>query len=119
MALTAAERETVITWSDEDERISVQTCQRKVVTQLLANPSAEIVEDKTFEGTRFVTALLPLGGITIRKAAKGTIRRTPSKTVKRGRPQNVQLCGATKADGGKCGSIASKETGRCPRHANA
>lgn len=121
MALTASERETVIVWSDEDSRIRIQTSQRKIVTQLLNNPQVEILSDTTFEGTRMLDATVPLGGITIRKAAKGTIRRRNNVTVettvkKRGRPQNVALCGAPKANGEPCGSIASKETGRCPRH---
>src|SRR5215218_6974404 len=40
MSLTAPERETVITFSDEDDTARVHTHQRRITTKLLNNPAA-------------------------------------------------------------------------------
>lgn len=114
MSLSAAERETTIVWTDEDDTVRVSTSQRKVVTQLLKNPAFVTEEDYEFEGTRCLVGTLPLGSITIRKAAKGTIKR--NGTTKRNPRANAAKCGAPTASGKPCGSIASKATGRCSKH---
>jgi hypothetical protein len=108
MALTAAERETVITFNDEDDFVHIQTAQRRIVTQVTRNKAAEILEDTTFEGTRMVTAKLPLNAITIRNIAG---KRTANARKVRG-----ATCKGTKADGKPCGRIARKDTGFCPAH---
>ena len=51
MSLTAPERETVITFSDEDEMATVHTHQRRIITKLKNNPAAELIEDIAFDGT--------------------------------------------------------------------
>src|SRR4051812_1718516 len=51
MSLTAPERETVITFSDEDETATVHTHQRRIITKLRNNPAATQVDDLTFNGT--------------------------------------------------------------------
>lgn len=116
MALTAPERETTINWSDDCETITISTSQRKIVTQLLNNPVATIESDTIFEGTRIIKASLPLGAITIRKAAKGTIRR--SDAGKRTLPENAPRCTGTKANGEKCNSLAKGGTQFCVKHQN-
>ena len=45
MSLTAPERETVITFSDEDDMATVHTHQRRIITKLKNNPAAELIED--------------------------------------------------------------------------
>jgi hypothetical protein len=114
MALTADERETVIVWTDSDDKVRIHTSQRRMVTALLKNIGFEVEEDTVHEGTRMLTGLLPLGSITVRSKAKGSIRRN-NGGVKRAMP-NVQRCGQPTAAGTPCGSIASKETGRCSKH---
>jgi hypothetical protein len=113
MALTADERETVIVWTDSDETVRIHTSQRRMVTILLKNPSFVIEEDTIHEGTRMLLGTLPLGAITVRNKAKGSIRR--NNGVKRAMP-DVQKCGQPTASGKPCQSIASKETGRCSKH---
>jgi hypothetical protein len=111
MALTAAERETIISWSDEDQRIHINTGQRRVITSLRKNPS---FEETSFDEKNWILAgTLPLGAVTLRNKGKGMIKR--ADTVKRGRP-NAATCSAMKADGTKCMSIAKKDTGRCSKH---
>lgn len=114
--LSAPERETVIVWTDADEKMMVSSSQRKVITQLLRNPGFEETERVT-EDKRVVllSGFLPLGGITIRKAAKGTIKRSDAGKRK-GLPANAARCGEPKADGNPCQALASKDTGKCARH---
>jgi hypothetical protein len=45
MRLTAAERETVIIFNDEDEVALVQSAQRPVISKLRRNPAARLVEE--------------------------------------------------------------------------
>jgi hypothetical protein len=47
MSVTALERETVITFSDEDDTATIHTHQRRIITKLLNNPAATKVEDLT------------------------------------------------------------------------
>lgn len=115
MALTAAERETIITISDADDHWHIQTSQRPVVTQLLRNPAATILEDKKFDGTRMITATVPSNGITIRKTAKGKV--VANKQVAT-RMSSAPKCKGTKADGQKCNSIMKGDTGYCVKHQN-
>ena len=50
LSLTAPERETVITFSDEDNTATIHTHQRRIIIKLPNNPAAELVEDLTFDG---------------------------------------------------------------------
>jgi hypothetical protein len=50
-SLTAPERETVITFSDDDDTATVHTHQRRTITKLRSNPAAKEVEDLTHEGS--------------------------------------------------------------------
>lgn len=111
MALTAPERETIISWSDEDDRIHINTGQRRIVTMLRKNPSFEEI---SFDSANSILAgTLPLGSVTLRNKGKGMIKRPDA--VKRGRP-TAATCSGTKKDGTACGSVASKDTGRCSKH---
>jgi len=64
LSLTAPERETVITFSDEDETATVHTHQRRIITKLRNNPAATELEDLSFEGTAGATFELPVWAIS-------------------------------------------------------
>lgn len=107
----AVERETVIVWSDADQVIQVTTSQRPKVTELMANPSAKLVQRDKTSGVHVFE--LPLGLITIRKG-----KRAANKTgiVRKGRPEGIALCGEATKSGGTCKGIAKKDTGKCAKH---
>src|SRR5215211_1232358 len=72
MSLTAPERETVITFSDEDDTATIHTHQRRIITKLRNNPAATEVEDLTFEGTAGAVFEIPSDLISFRsKKRKG------------------------------------------------
>ena len=64
MSLTAPERETVITFSDEDDIATVHTHQRKIITKLKNNPAATLIEDISFDGTAGAIFQLPVWAIS-------------------------------------------------------
>jgi hypothetical protein len=66
MALTALERETVITFNDADEVASVYTAQRRLITQLKKNPAAVLVEEGVHEGSLWARFELPKNFISFR-----------------------------------------------------
>jgi hypothetical protein len=121
MAYTADERETTITLCDDPEKPGmayISSSQRPWITALLKNPAfEENMEDRETESGRVISVngLIPIGMITLRKKAKGTIKRSDAGTRK-GRPANVATCNGTKTDGGKCNSIAKGDTGFCVKH---
>lgn len=65
-SLTAAERETVINWSDDNDTAHIWTSQRRVITKLRANPSAEIVKEGTIGTTAWAEFRLPARLISFR-----------------------------------------------------
>ena len=72
MSLTAPERETVITFSDEDETALVHTHQRRIITKLKNNPAASGLEDISFDGTAGAVFELPVWAISfLSKKRKG------------------------------------------------
>ena len=70
MSLTAPERETVITFSDEDNTATVHTHQRKIITKLRNNPAATEVEDLTFDGTTGAVFEIPADLIGFRSGRR-------------------------------------------------
>ena len=66
MSLTGPERETVITFSDEDDTATIHTHQRRIINKLLNNPYAREIEDLTFDGTAGAVFQLPAELITFR-----------------------------------------------------
>lgn len=114
MALTAAERETVITTDDEDKNFFIiHTAQKPWVTSILRNPAAEILSDQVFEGTRMVKAKLPINLLSKPRKPRGAKTNTvgaPKRTM------NAAKCTGIKADGTPCGRIAKGDTGRCGHH---
>lgn len=113
--LTAAERETVIVWTDADDKVMINTSQAKQINALEKNPAFEET-DRQVEGKRTVVlaGFLPLGSITVRNRARGSVKR--AGVARKGMPSNAARCGVAKADGTPCKSLASKATGRCAKH---
>jgi hypothetical protein len=70
MSLTAAERETVITFSDDDETATVHTHQRRIITKLSNNPAAKLVEDISFDGSAGGVFELPADLISFRSGRR-------------------------------------------------
>ena len=66
MSLTAPERETVITFNDEDDTATIHTHQRRIITKLLNNPAAKMVEDLRFDGPAGAVFELPADLISFR-----------------------------------------------------
>ena len=72
MSLTAPERETVITFSDEDDTATIHTHQRRIITKLKNNPAAVLVERIDFDGTAGAVFELPVWAISfLSKKRKG------------------------------------------------
>jgi hypothetical protein len=105
----AIERETVVTWSDADTVMHISTSQARVKTLLDKNPSAKLIEVN--ESTSFFE--LPVGLFTFRAG-----KRKAGNTTKRSMPVNAARCGAPTKSGEPCQRIASKKTGKCPRHSS-
>lgn len=114
MGLSAAERETVYSIDDESGLWSVYSSRRKDITKLKKNPDLVVEEEGVFDGTPFIRGTLVEGGIATRTKSAGSIKRGGPK--RDGMPASAVRCSGTKADGSPCGSLASKETGRCKRH---
>jgi hypothetical protein len=64
LSLSAPERETVITFSDEDETALVHTHQRKIITKLRNNPAATEIEDLSCDGTVGAVFEIPVWAIS-------------------------------------------------------
>jgi hypothetical protein len=70
LSLTAPERETVITFSDDDDTATVHTHQRRIITKLMNNPAATQVEDLTFDGTAGAVFEIPADLISFRSGRR-------------------------------------------------
>jgi hypothetical protein len=66
LSLTAPERETVITFSDDDDTATIHTHQRRIITKRANNPAAKQIEDLTFEGTAGAVFEIPADRISFR-----------------------------------------------------
>ncbi|MGC1799314.1 MAG: hypothetical protein WA701_02915 [Solirubrobacterales bacterium] len=72
MSLTAPERETVITCSDDSHTATVHTHQRRIITKLKNNPAATEIADLTFDGTAGAVFQIPVWAISfLSKKRKG------------------------------------------------
>ena len=70
--LTPEERETLINWADDENRIFIYTTQKKMMNKLRKNPLFEMtkeIKNKSYGKTSVgIEGYLPLGCITIRKS---------------------------------------------------
>jgi hypothetical protein len=64
------ERETVITFSDEDDTATIHTHQRRIITKLMSNPAAELVERIDFDGTAGAVFEIPADLISFRSGRR-------------------------------------------------
>jgi hypothetical protein len=72
LSLTAPERETVITFSDDRDTATVHTHRRRIITKLKNNPAATQVDDLTFEGSAGAVSEIPVWAISfLSKKRKG------------------------------------------------
>jgi hypothetical protein len=79
LSLTAPERETVITFSDEDETATVHTHQRRIITKLMNNPAAGLIERIDFANTVGAVVKIPADLISFRSGRrKLTPEQAPS-----------------------------------------
>jgi hypothetical protein len=69
MSLTAPERETVITFSDDDTA-TVHTHQRRIITKLMNNSAAELIERIDFDGTAGAVFEIPADLISFRSGRR-------------------------------------------------
>jgi len=117
LGLTAAERETVISASDSDDRWHVSTSQAKWVTKILRLKEAKILNDTVFDGTRMIEATIPLSALVGLRGDKDTTRAAATTRGNKGSHlKNVQRCTGHKDDGSECNMIAVKGTDRCRWH---
>jgi hypothetical protein len=94
MALSDAERETIVSYSDADDIAYIYTAQRKVITQLKKNRAVKILEEGEFEGSAFLKCELPAKLINFRNPVQLTeqqktqransMRATRDRQLKRG-----------------------------------
>jgi len=70
--LTPEERETLINWADDENRIFIYTTQKKMMNKLRKNPLFEMtreIENKNYKKNPIgIEGYLPRKAITIRKA---------------------------------------------------
>jgi hypothetical protein len=66
VSLTAPERETIITFNDEDDTAEVWTAQRPWITKLKKNPAAILVEEGKHEGSAWARFTLPKELVSLR-----------------------------------------------------
>jgi hypothetical protein len=75
LSLTAPERETVITFSDDGDTATIHTHQRRIITKLRNNPAATELEDISFDGTAGAIFELPVWAISfLTRKRKGNPR---------------------------------------------
>src|SRR5262245_44952034 len=70
LSLTAPDRETVITFSDADDTATIHTHQRRIITKLMNNPAAELVERIDFDGTAGAVFEIPADLISLRSTRR-------------------------------------------------
>ena len=66
MSLTPPERETVISFSDDEDTAYIYSAQRTVITKLKKNPAAVLTEEGVFEGSAWARFTLPASLVSFR-----------------------------------------------------
>jgi hypothetical protein len=92
MSLTAPERETVITFSDESGTATIHTHQHRIITELRNNPAATEIEDLTFDGTAGAVFELPADLISYRSTRRtlSPRQRQPISIGRGGEPPRLR-----------------------------
>jgi hypothetical protein len=99
----AAERETVISWSDADQVITIHTSQQRMITRLKKNPGATLIQT---DGVNFRFEV-PLGTVMPRNAKGAAKTEAPKR----------KLAGNRCSHEG-CNALAKKGTKFCRWHTN-
>lgn len=60
MSLSAAERETIVTWNDEDAVAHIYSSQRPVITRLRKNPAAMLLREGKHDGSAWAEFEVPV-----------------------------------------------------------
>lgn len=66
MSLTAPERETIVTFNDEDDHAEIWTAQRPVITKLKKNEAATLIGEGKHDGSAWAQFRLPAELISFR-----------------------------------------------------
>jgi hypothetical protein len=66
VSLTAAERETIITFNDEDYHAEIWTAQRPIITKLKKNPAATLIAEGKYDGSAWAQFRLPAALLSFR-----------------------------------------------------
>ena len=66
MSLMPAERETIITFNDEDDGAHIWTAQRPWITRLKKNPAAVLLDEGRHDGSAWAAFEVPKELLTIR-----------------------------------------------------
>jgi hypothetical protein len=114
MSLTAAERETTMTISDDAKEWIISSYRRADITKLKRNPNFKIESEGTFQGTAYISGRLPSNAITIRTGGGRTAVKSTNPANER--LAGVKRCGHPKDNGGLCQMVAKKKTGKCRWH---
>ena len=128
MSLTAPERETVITFSDEDDTATVHTHQRRIITKLRNNPAATEIADLTFYGTAGAAFEMPADLISFRsgrrklgpkqaRAAAANLERARQAAQAPGKPPLLIQSAYSEQPGGAQIACAVAETGNAQEFA--
>lgn len=70
MSLSAAERETIISFADDEALARIYTAQRPMITKLRKNAAAVEIESGSFEGTAWARFEIPSNLISVRAERK-------------------------------------------------
>jgi len=94
MSLTAPERETIISFSDDSQTAFVYSAQRHVITRLRKNPAAKLIEEGNFDGSLWARFELPAKLITFRAEVRLTAEQRQAKADRARAMRQNQLTAA-------------------------
>lgn len=90
LSLEPQERETIISWTDDDDRIHIYTSQKKIITKLQRNPQFELIQTRKnpqyHQNPLSIEGFLPINAVTLRrssKAGKKPKHFTPTQFLKK------------------------------------
>jgi hypothetical protein len=90
VSLTAAERETIISFSDDSATAHVYTSQRRIITKLTRNPSAKLIESGEHDGSAWARFTMPSDLISFRRP------RNLSDSDREARRERGRILGASR-----------------------
>lgn len=94
VSLTAPERETIITFNDEDDTALIYTAQRRIITRLKKNEAATLIEEGVHDGSVWARFEMPAQLISFRSTR---VKRELSEEEKEGLRERIAHARAAKA----------------------